>query len=412
MSRDYLHQCRELFEPLTTIRYGRAQGLDRIQDEAARIQSSRRLTYDDIARIRDSEAWNADIFGYWPSRDEIESVIESTQWDFWNLPKRETKAITGLFRVFRQIEPVSVILRFVVPRHYGIMSPPVRKVLGLGSFRRHAEEYLAYLTNLRDLRDDRGFDTAADVDMALWVLQVGVLDNLLARSFGSRCRNLKREFHRDSKLREIRVANLTRQLFSDLSRAELAEALLATNVELAAQVAGIEFERSVKRLTRAKPDDTLSDLVRDELPPLLRELGQREGRTTTTIIECKEAVRTRNDAVHSEGAPSIGRINRLIEAMKAVGEMERARCPRPKTGADVPAAEGTDASAKGTLTAFWREPTIDELAAEQGIGSPLPFEAVVGAATDLWDDDDDFDLFVQGIQDRRLEQAESGGDER
>ena len=167
MSRDYLHQCRELFEPLTTIRYGRAQGLDRIQDEAARVQSSRRLTYDDIARIRDSEAWNAGMFGYWPARDEIESVIESTQWDFWNLPKRETKAITDLFRVFRQIEPVSVILRFVVPKHYGIMSPPVRKVLGLGSFRRHAEEYRAYLTNLRDLRDDRDFDTVADVDMAL-----------------------------------------------------------------------------------------------------------------------------------------------------------------------------------------------------------------------------------------------------
>ena len=412
MSQDYLHQCRELFEPLTTIRYGRTQGLDRIQDEAARVQSSRRLTYDDIAMIRDSDAWNADLFGYWPARDEIESVIESTQWDFWNLPKRETKAITDLFRVFRQIEPVSVILRFVVPRHYGIMSPPVRKVLGLGSFRRHAGEYRAYLANLRDLRDDRGFDTVADVDMALWVLQVGVLDNLLAGSFGSRCRSLKREFNRDSKLREIRVGNLTRQLFSDLSRAELAEALLATNVELAAQVAGIEFERSVRRVTRAKPDDKLWDLVRDELPPLIREFGQGEGRTTTTIMEFKEAVRTRNDAVHSEGAPSKGRINRLIEAMKAVGEMEQARRPRPKTDADVPADEGTDASANGTLTAFSSEATIDELAAEQGIVSPQPFEAVVGAATDLWDDDDDFDLFVQGIKDRGQEQAESGGDER
>ena len=245
------------------------------------------------------------------------------------------------------------------------------------------------------------------------MLQVGVLDNLLASSFRSRCRFLKREFHRDSKLREIRVGNLTRQLFSDLSRAQLAEALLATNVELAAQVAGIEFERSVRRLTRAKPDDKLSDLVRDELPPLVRELGQHEGSATTIIMECKEAVRTRNDAVHAEGAPSIGRINRLVEAMKAVGEMERARRPRPKTDADLPADEGTDASANGTLTAFWRESTIDELAAEQGIGSPQPFEAVVGAAMDLWDDDDDdFDLFVKGIQDRRLEQAESGGDER
>ena len=269
MERDYLHWCRELFEPLTRVRYGRTQHLSRIEAATARIRSRRKLTYDDIDRIRDSKIWDADVFGYWPARDEIESAIASTEWDFWNLPKKETKAITGLFLVFRQIEPVSVILRFLVPEHYGIMSPPVEKVLGIGSFRRHPEKYRAYLTNLRELRDDRGFDTAAEVDMALWVLQVGVLDNLLADHLpGTQRKALKREFKQDSKLREIRVGNLTRQLFLDISRAELAEALLATNVELAAQVAGIEFERSVRRLTRAKRDDKLWDLVCHELPGL------------------------------------------------------------------------------------------------------------------------------------------------
>ena len=413
MERDYLHRCRELFDLLTRVRYGRTQHLERIEDATARIRSLRKLTYADIDRIRDSRIWDADVFGYWPARDEIESVIESTQWDFWNLPKKETKAITGLFLVFRQIEPVSVILRFLVPKHYGIMSPPVEKVLGLGSFRRHPEKYRAYLTNLRILRDDRGFDTAADVDMALWVLQVGVLDNLLANHLpGTQCKALKREFKQDAKLREIRVGNLTRQLFSDISRAELAEALLATNVELAAQVAGIEFERSVRRLTGAERDDKLWDLVCHELPDLVRVFHQSERRVTDTIIDCKEAVRTRNDAVHSERAPDQGRINRLIETMKVLGEMERMRHQRLKTDVDAPADERPDASPPTTLTGFWSKSTVDELASEQGIDVPQRLDAVIGAASDLWDDNDDFDLFVQGIHDRRLDRSQGSGDER
>lgn len=258
MERDYLHRCRDLFGLLTRVRYGRTQHIERIEDATARIRSRRKLTYADIDKIRDSRIWNADVFGYWPARDEIESAIESTQWDFWNLPKREIKAIAGLFLVFRQIEPVSVILRFLVPKHYGIMSPPVEKVLGLGSFRRHPEKYRTYLTNLRVLRDDRGFDTVADVD----------------------------------------------------------------------------------------------------------------------------------------------------------GEMERMRHQRLKTGVDAPADEQSDPSPPTALTGFWSESTVDELASEQGIVVPQHLDAVIGAGSDLWDDNDAFDLFVQGIHDRRLERSQGSGDER
>ena len=279
--RDYLHICRDLHAQVTEIRYGRAQDLTGIENAVAGIRSKRRLTYDDIERIRDGQVWNADVFGHWPSRTEVESILKSTEWDFWNLPKREKKAISSLLLVFRQIELVSVILRFVVPRHYGIMSPPVEKVLGLGPFRRHTDEYRAYLKNLRQIRDDRCFDTTADVDMALWVLQLGVLDNTLADHLPkNQYRALQDGFRQDSKLREIRVGNLTRQLFSDMPRAELAEALLATNVELAGQIAGIEFERSVRLLTQAGASDKLRDLVNDRLPDRIRDACKDEHEST------------------------------------------------------------------------------------------------------------------------------------
>lgn len=79
-------------------------------------------------------------------------------------------------------------------------------------------------------------------EMALWVLQVGVVDGLLR---GHRDYEMLQEaYKKDGQLRAIQVGNLTARLFRDLSRADLAEALLATNAELAGQIAAIEFERS------------------------------------------------------------------------------------------------------------------------------------------------------------------------
>ena len=154
--RDYLHRCRDLHAKVTELRYGRAQNLDRIERALAKTRSSRRLTYDDIERIRDGAVWNADAFGYWPPRDAIESILESAEWDFWNLPKREDKAISSLLQVFRQIEPVPVILRFIVPEYYGIMSPPVEKVIGLGPFRSYLERRRAYSASLRKIKNSKG----------------------------------------------------------------------------------------------------------------------------------------------------------------------------------------------------------------------------------------------------------------
>ena len=329
LSRDYLHICRDLHAQVTEIRYGRAQNLTEIEKAAARIRSNRRLTYDDIEKIRDRQIWNADVFGYWPSRTEVESILKSEEWDFWNLPKRENKAISSLLLVFRQIELVSVILRFVIPKHYGIMSPPVEKVLGLGPFQSHPERYRVYLKNLREIRDNRGFDTTADVDMALWVLQLGVLDNILADHLPkNEYKALQDGFRQDSKLREIRVGNLTRQIFSDMPRVELAEALLATNVELAGQIAGIEFERSVKRLTQTRPDDysSLRHLVNDRLPDRIRETCQDEYESRKILEECNRAVGTRNKAVHWDRAPRKEEVERLIKTMMKIKQMEKTQC--------------------------------------------------------------------------------------
>lgn len=52
---------------------------------------------------------------------------------------------------------------------------------------------------------------------------------------------------------------------------------------------------------------------------------------------------------------------------------------------------------------FWRSPTLEELAAEQGIKAPQQLDSMIGAAADLWDDDRDTEAFVAEIYERRRE---------
>ena len=49
----------------------------------------------------------------------------------------------------------------------------------------------------------------------------------------------------------------------------------------------------------------------------------------------------------------------------------------------------------------WREPTLEEIAAEQGITSPQNYDTLLGAGKDLWADDKEFNQFVDDIYKRR-----------
>ena len=80
--------------------------------------------------------------------------------------------------------------------------------------------------------------------------------------------------------------------------------------------------------------------------------------------------------------------------------MEPTPHQRPETAHAGTRGGGTDESSE-PAGSFWRERTIDEIAAQQGVSVPQPLDEMIGAATNLWDDDEDFKRFLQGIRDRR-----------
>ncbi len=50
---------------------------------------------------------------------------------------------------------------------------------------------------------------------------------------------------------------------------------------------------------------------------------------------------------------------------------------------------------------FWREETLEELVEKQHIRPIASLDQIAGRGAGLWEDDDDFERFVQGILDRR-----------
>ena len=313
---DYLHKCLGLFGVVSEIRYGRQGDLTKIQSSTAEIRSGARLTYEDLEKIRNSDIWDANQFGYWPSRTEIERHLRARHWNFHDLHRssiRESEAIAGLLELFHQIEVVSVILRFVDPRHFGILSPPVEKVLGIGPSRNHVKKYLGYLSILRQLKSKRNFETAADVDLALWTLQLGVLEKRLAERLDHQSfEKLRIGFENDQDLASIRLTYLAPQL-EGLPPLNLARALLESgNRVLAGQVAACEFERQVA-LRSAQCGLMPGRDVR------LWEMTERVRACHPRLRDLESLTMVRNRAIHTQDVRR-SEVQKLIDTAKKLAE--------------------------------------------------------------------------------------------
>lgn len=321
---DYLHECLERHGDVTRALYGKPQALQEVERLAAGIRASGRLTYDDFATITYAGLWRGGAFWQWPTRAEFnersgDGVIDGLS----ILPRREKAVVDRLLGVFRHIEPVSVVLRFIDPRNFGILSPPVEKLLEMGPAHRPREKYRKYVKVLRILRDERGFATAAEVDMALWVMRE-VIDAEHSRSewLEHAVPEYKRWIHGfwvDQTLRETRVRNLTESLFGTMTMAELAEALVPRHRErikqdqvvLAARVAGIEFEQAVMQLTELRSASVGNDPRAQGLMRVTRTLDvPREIRDRWV-----HAVKVRNDAIHGKALRRTD-VDQLLHAMR------------------------------------------------------------------------------------------------
>lgn len=128
------------------------------------------ITYENLAGLFEAADQHWGWFSqYWHAPSQIGPLRLS--FEFGDLDERnERQAIRELLEEIKHIELVSIILRFIRPDQYGILSPPVERVLNVRWGSDAVETYVNYLRDLRAIRREVGFSRVADADMALWVL--------------------------------------------------------------------------------------------------------------------------------------------------------------------------------------------------------------------------------------------------
>jgi len=297
---NYLHDCFEAFKEVTREKYGTAYDYAAIESDVAKLRNRRPLTYDDLRYFESPRNWEFSTWWAFPPEHLVTPELKRREFNFWRLPKQEQSLIKSLLDVFKSIEIVSIILRFVRPEHYGIISPPVERILGVRRGSNAAETYLNYIGDLRKIAEHYHLVRVADADMALWVLH--------ERLFGSKQDQATREdYSNDPFIRELRAANLMRDLIEDSTYAQLARALLRTNCELAGLLGGIAFEQMVRgRVPRSKDWDD------NDLKSVIDELYTEKIIDSLTHGRWQRARRTRNKAVHMNPRPSPAEVEQLI----------------------------------------------------------------------------------------------------
>lgn len=303
---NYLHDCFEGFQSLCEKKYGSRFDLPAIERSVAHLRSHRPLTYDELRQFESPEHWWFEKFWVFPPEHHVTAALKRRKFNFWQLPANEKDVIATLLDVFKSIELVSIILRFIRPEHYGIISAPVERVLDVRRGSDAVETYLNYLQDLRAVRQNYGFDRASDADMALWVLH--------ERCFGDhRDPAIEKEYAGDRFLLRLRTKNLVAHLVGSYSYTMLAESLFDVHLELAAQMGGIAFERMVRQFGSKLAHDTLDE---QDLKSLIDQLHNQGIIDSLTHGLWQAHRKTRNKAIHGVTPPTRKEVELLIQSLK------------------------------------------------------------------------------------------------
>ena len=310
----YLQRCLREFSGICRLKYGVEFELSAVEQKVKHLRRRTPLAYEDLKYFESPDHWWFQRFWVFPPKDSIEPALRKETFDFWNLPdSNEAEIVRRLLYIFKSIELVSIILRFIRPEHYSIYSSPVQHMLEIRHGRSPVETYLAYLNNMREIEQQYGFSRVADVDMALWVLH--------EKCFGvHRDQEVAAAYAADDFMLQLKARNLVAPL-AEISDAKLARALSGVKPEIAVLVACHCFEALIRNLAKRLG---VSAAGARKLELVIEDLPNYELVTPVRKALWRSIKSWRNEFMHSGAAPSpheiqvlLDEVNRLEEDLKS-----------------------------------------------------------------------------------------------
>ena len=268
----WLRECYELYPELTKLRTEQEYDLPRVEREVHQASSGYRVDAKVLLIIENSAGWSYP--SWWPRLSE--KIKDPIKLEDLHSPEGKQEAVKLLHTRLRHIEVVSVVLRFLCPEEFGILSPPVMAFVNLPPANTHADLYFSYLFVLKKLlRKNPALKHVANVDMALW--SAAHLNYFLPKDRARRD-VLSREIWCDEFFQEIRLNNLFDGFGrywqgTDRERLVLSRSLLAHDSTIAGVIAAKCFEDAVVRLGKKlhlnprnrKPGQTKPSALVDEM---------------------------------------------------------------------------------------------------------------------------------------------------
>jgi len=336
-SFNYILKSFEIFPRLTETMFGKKYNIIEIENKLSNVKKNDRLERNDLLTIRDTEEW--DYRKFWPDLDKLIELDQPISGIFnlgWGNRK---KTISELYNKFFHIEVVSVILRFVDPQNYAIISPPVEKFFSLQPKDDHIEYYINYLNLLKKTaKHFRSPDKIAYVDMALWSLTL-ILKNWSDNEFRAKWNGEERSmielivncYNADLFFKKIRLVEVLRQAYQNIEGREykLNKILLADcldsemiDPELAMIIVSYMFENLLWELIieTGREEEFLGTKSRKKWVENLKE--EKIFETYPIFLEC---LKFRNRSVHPwaeklssiEREEFIAKLEKLILKRKA-----------------------------------------------------------------------------------------------
>jgi len=315
-----LREVGQYFKELTERFFGATPKMKELENLMEPIREGKEeLTIDHIKAIKDEEQkyWRFPWFWNIPEIKEIQ--LSKLNEALKNKKVRIKQLIKAFFDVFKNIEVVSCFLRFIDPKNFGIMSPPVENLI-ITRGKNHVEKYCNYLDDLRKLMNDYNFDRLTDVDMALWTL--ARILNSQELHFISPYSEIYNSYKNSyNPVKKIMAKNSLSNLIEE-EPILLAELIFDSDYILSGSIAGRVLELSIKTLCKENQIKTKLKRYKDQVEfisfiGLMDKLKSKKVITEGESEELEFYWDIRNKCVHEDKKlPSEEEVSKMLITIK------------------------------------------------------------------------------------------------
>lgn len=305
------------FPTINQRKFGRSYDFQALQKRFLPLREGQRwLAASDVAELFCPD--NTPFAKYWPQPNEkdLDKILSAKHLLLGPHPAEREQLLLGLLSVFHNLGIASIILRFVHPDRYGVLSTPVLHLLQVNRSGT-VELYLDYCEELEEWKNHFRLPSVAETEMAIWTLA----ETMKGARNGEDTATAAKNFEDDLWIQRRRVSHVVRPFLRRYGRLQLARILLDEDARLAGKIAAEEYERL---LGIASQRICGRPLLRKKgaAESLIDELERRKKVTLPQKAELRRIWETRNAVIHP-GEPASTReavevmIDRIFEICSA-----------------------------------------------------------------------------------------------